>query len=103
MSKKSTNKQTRKVYGWYSAKQHQWTKDYINFMHNRNTDCHIYLGEYGNEVICTEVSSSNICNSNFDDMICLGIMTKWLRNDVKPIQHVQPISNVVNLLNSIET
>lgn len=100
MGKKSTNKQTRKVYGWYSAKQHQWQKD---FMLNRNTDCHIYLDEYGNEVICTEVSSSNICNSNFDDMICLGIMTKWLRNDVKPIQHVHPISNVVNLLNSIET
>ena len=100
MSKTSTNKQTKKVYGWYSAKQHQCQKDYINFMHNRKTDCHIYIDEYGNEVICTEVSSSNICNSNFDDMICLGIMTKWLRNDVKPIQ---PILNVVNLLDSIET
>ena len=65
-------------------------------MRNGNTDCHIYLDEYGNGVICTEVSSSNICNSNFDDMICLGIVTKWLRNDVKPIQ------NVVNLLNSID-
>lgn len=57
-------------------------------MNDRNTDCHIYLGECGNEVICTEVSSNKVCNSKFDDTICLGIVTKCLRNDVKPIQPI---------------
>lgn len=105
---KINSKQTRKVYGWYSPTQHKLKKEWINGLPcvRQSTlgkkDCYIYLDEYGNEAICTEVSDSNTPPSNFSDTVCLGVVIKWLRNDVKPIQNFQPILNIINMLNALE-
>jgi hypothetical protein len=97
MSKKSIN-QTKKVYGWYSPTQHTWKKDWKNIGTNKRTDCYIYHDEYGNEVICTEVSGSNISTSKFNDILCLGIVTRWIRNDVKPIQNVSQLTTLKDII-----
>jgi len=97
MNKKSIN-QTRKVYGWYSPTQHKWRKDWAIISRNKRTDCYIYHDEYGNEVICTEVSDSNVSTSKFNDSLCLGIVTTWIRNDVKPIQNFSQLATLKDII-----
>ena len=98
---KNSNNQTKKVYGWYSPFQHKMKKNIVSrslYNKSNNSDCYIYLDEYGNEVICTQVSSTNITKCKLNDMICLGLMTKWIRNDVKPIQNVSQLAKLEDII-----
>ena len=81
-----------KYYGWYSKKQHEWMKEWIQKSRGK-TDCHLYLNMEGEEVVCTEVTqikgSVEECrpstSKNYNDMYFVGKMTKWLGNGVRPL------------------
>ena len=64
--------------GWYSEKQRNclW-----NLNNKDGKPCaHVYLTPEGEEVIVTEVTSSTLISSKWDDIKMVGPVTKWVRN-----------------------
>lgn len=80
-------------YGWYSKKQHTILTHSVKYKletaifdsgktkwEKRKHNCYIYKIESGDNVICTEVTSTTeYPTSNFDDFVFLGKVVKFVK------------------------
>jgi len=93
---------SRKNYGWYSKKQHIALTDAVKYgmMRARRItytreptweklkhNSYIYQTENGDEVLCTEVTSTPAYpTSKFDDFVFLGELDKFVESCYTEIQ-----------------
>ena len=91
---------SRKNYGWYSKKQHIALSDAIkhglmkSVRNSRGTswekikhNSYIYQIRNGDEVLCTEVTSTtDYPSSKFDDFVFLGELDKFVESCYTEIQ-----------------
>ena len=91
---------SRKNYGWYSKKQHIALSDAIKHgmmqpvINSRQTswekvkhNSYIYQIRNGDEVLCTEVTSTtDYPSSKFDDFVFLGELDKFVESCYTEIQ-----------------
>ena len=68
-------------YGYYSEKQKNLRFKATRSQRGRYSISNIYLDQQGNEIEITEVSkkSPEEFDKRFDDVIYVGIVTKWVR------------------------
>ena len=69
-------KKERRMYGWYSAKQHK----YKNGRWGGGEEVHIYLEESGRRCVCTTITSSSKKPESYDDYVLMGKMRCWIGN-----------------------
>ena len=71
-------KKKRRMYGWYSAKQHKYYNDSLGGMEK----VHIYLDELCRRCVCTTITSSEIKPESevYDDYVLMGKMRCWIGN-----------------------
>jgi len=83
---------SREIYGWYSKKQHIALTDAVKYGMMRatkntgetsweklNHNSYIYQTENGDEVLCTEVTSTpDYPTSKFDDFVFVGKLAKYV-------------------------
>lgn len=69
-------------YGYYSEKQKNQRCNAMRSQRGRYPKSSIYLDQQGNEIEITEVSkkSPEEFDKRFDDVIYVGIVTKWVRS-----------------------
>jgi len=69
-------------YGYYSEKQKNLRFRATRRQRGRYSMSNIYLDQQGNEIEITEVSkkSPEEFDKRFDDVIYVGIVTKWVRS-----------------------
>ena len=69
-------------YGYYSEKQKNLRFKATKRQRGRYSISNIYLDQQGNEIEITEVSkkSPEEFDKRFDDVIYVGIVTKWVRS-----------------------
>jgi len=69
-------------YGYYSEKQKNLRFRNTRRQRGRYSISNIYLDQHGNEIEITEVSkkSPEEFDKIFDDVIYVGIVTKWVRS-----------------------
>ena len=69
-------------YGYYSEKQKNLMCNAMRSQRGRYPKSNIYLDQQGNEIEITEVSkkSPEEFDKRFDDVIYVGIVTKWVRS-----------------------
>ena len=69
-------------YGYYSEKQKNLRFTATRRQRGRYSMSNIYLDQQGNEIEITEVSkkSPEEFDKRFDDVIYVGIVTKWVRS-----------------------
>ena len=69
-------------YGYYSEKQKNLRCNAMRSQRGRYPKSNIYLDQQGNEIEITEVSkkSPEEFVKRFDDVIYVGIVTKWVRS-----------------------
>ena len=69
-------------YGYYSEKQKNLRFGATRRQRGRYSMSNIYLDQQGNEIEITEVSkkSPEEFDKRFDDVIYVGIVTKWVRS-----------------------
>tara|TARA_B100001769_G_C21797768_1_gene434531 strand:+ start:203 stop:457 length:255 start_codon:yes stop_codon:yes gene_type:complete len=69
-------------YGYYSEKQKNLRFKNTGSQRGRYPMSNIYLDQQGNEIEITEVSkkSPEEFDKRFDDVIYVGIVTKWVRS-----------------------
>lgn len=93
---------SRENYGWYSKKQHIALTDAVKcgMMRARattntgetsweklNHNSYIYQTENGDEVLCTEVTStSDYPTSKFDDFVFVGKLAKYVEQCYTEVQ-----------------
>lgn len=92
---------SKENYGWYSKKQHTSLSDDVEYglmrpvINSRGTrycekQCHnsyIYQTENGDEVLCTEVTSTpDYPTSKFDDFVSLGKVVKFIKSCYTEVQ-----------------
>ena len=69
-------------YGYYSEKQKNQRCNAMRSQRGRYSMSNIYLDQQGTEIEITEVSkkSPEEFDKRFDDVIYVGIVTKWVRS-----------------------
>tara|TARA_B100000282_G_scaffold48029_1_gene30110 strand:- start:722 stop:991 length:270 start_codon:yes stop_codon:yes gene_type:complete len=87
---------SREKYGWYSKKQHIAMTDAVkcgmssyssNGWKKLNHNSYIYQTENGDEVLCTEVTStSEYPTSKFDDFVFVGKLAKYVEQCYTEVQ-----------------
>ena len=91
---------SREKYGWYSKEQHMRLSEMVGYRvarRDRNGggeywttqehNCYIYQTENGDEVLCTEVTSTpEYPTSKFDDFVPLGKVVKYVKQCYAEVQ-----------------
>ena len=93
---------SREIYGWYSKKQHIALTDAVKYGMMRATsqtytgetsweklkhNSYIYQTENGDEVLCTEVTSTpDYPTSKFDDFVFVGKLAKYVEQCYTEVQ-----------------
>ena len=93
---------SREKYGWYSKKQHIAMTDAVKYGMMRakpitntgetswkklNHNSYIYQTENGDEVLCTEVTSTpNNPTSKYNDFVPLGKVVKFVKSCYTEVQ-----------------
>ena len=93
---------SREIYGWYSKKQHIAMTDAVKYEMMRATpqtytgettweklkhNSYIYKTENGDEVLCTEVTSTpDYPTSKFDDFVFVGKLAKYVEQCYTEVQ-----------------
>ena len=86
----------RENYGWYSKKQHKAMTEAVKhglseYFNNRweklKHNSYIYQTENGDEVLCTEVTSTpNNPTSKYNDFVPLGKVVKFVKSCYTEVQ-----------------
>uniref|UniRef100_A0A6C0CNL5 Uncharacterized protein n=1 Tax=viral metagenome TaxID=1070528 RepID=A0A6C0CNL5_9ZZZZ len=87
---------SREKYGWYSKKQHIALTDAVkhgmsqsvnNSWKKLKHNSYIYQTENGDEVLCTEVTSTpDYPTSKFDDFVFVGKLAKYVAQCYTEVQ-----------------
>ena len=75
------------MHGWFSQKQQ-----------NNSTNKIIYKSTNGNEVVVTNVSQTDENNSDWDDIVYLGTLAKYIRIEKK--ETTNTLTNLISSLNN---
>jgi hypothetical protein len=64
-------------HAWYSEKQRRYVRSKLS--HTKLVPAVVYLGENGEEIICTEVTPNADYKSRWDDVVYVGKVTRFIR------------------------